>query len=228
MKKNFISFLLISFTVFGITLAKNITVKTQDSIYRPGQIFTVSSAALPANCNNNIGALFIQISDGSLFTCKSVAGQNIFIPLAATPVPAKTITGIQDNTFTDVITVTVPNAASGATIEIVLTASLGAGGALGQYESSIGEYALVTVTRVPGRTTAKGLSIGTVGTLAQSVGASGITQNIQLSANTGANTAQQTFTIQYSIARTAGASNNHIASVISRIISPTLTNITIQ
>lgn len=183
----------------------------------------VSGTTLPSTCT--VGALFTVTPTGGLWTCPS---PNTFVPVAATIVPAKTIVGIANNTFTDVLTVTVPNAASGAVIEVTLSGSLGAGGAVGPYEATTGRTVLLAVSRTPGLATAATLVTVSNTADARVAGATTIAQTTQLSALTGGNNATQTFTLQYRITRGGGGSTNHIASAVSRVVSPTLTNITIQ
>ncbi len=185
----------------------------------------VNGPLLPATCLQ--GALFTLTPTGALFTCPA---PNTFVPVGATIVANKTIAGIQNNVFTDVATITVPNMASGALIEITLTGSLGAGGAIGAYEATTGRTVIIAVTRTPNLATVATIITSQDAIDARVVGATTITQTTQLSAITGLPNVQQTFTLQYRIARGGGVgmSNNHIASLTTRVVSPTLTNITIQ
>jgi hypothetical protein len=184
----------------------------------------VSGASLPATCK--VGALFTVTPTGALWTCPIA---NMFVPVAATLIPAKTVTGLANNVFTDVLMVSVPNAASGAIIEVVIAASLGTGGAVGQYEATTGRTLLIAITRTPGLATDMTITtMANPGMDARVVGATTIAIATQLSAVTGANTATQTFTLQLRVTRGAGTSTNHIASLRTSITSPTLTNITVQ
>lgn len=188
---------------------------------RPATIVN-NGSTLPATCA--VGSVFTVTPSGALFTCPVT---NNFVPVGATIV-TKTITGIVNNVFTDVLTVTVPNTGSAALIDVAITGSLGAGGAIGQYEATSARELMILVTRTPGlATTISTVNIQTA-TDVVVVGGSTIAQSTQLSAISGANTATQTFTLQYRINHGTGASTNHVASLVSRIVSSTLTNITVQ
>lgn len=177
---------------------------------------------LPSTCI--VGSVFTVIPSGSLWTCPIT---NQFVPVGNI-VAAKTILGIQNNVFTDVLTVTVPNLNVGAVIEVTLSGSLGAGGAVGEFESTIGRSLLLSVTRVAGLATNVSITTASNSTIASVVGAAGITQTTQVSVISGLNTATQTFTLQYRITRGSGASNNHIAAVRTSISSPAPTTLSIQ
>ena len=183
----------------------------------------VSGTTLPATCL--VGALFTITPTGALWTCPQT---NTFVPVAATIVPAKTITGLANNVFANILTFTIPNSASGALIEVSLTGSLGAGGAIGQYEATTGKQILVAITRTPGLSTDATHFLTNNALDARVVGAGTIAFTTQLSAISGLNSATQTFTLQARITRGAGSSDNHIVSVATRLISPLLTNITVQ
>ena len=126
----------------------------------------------------------------------------------------KTVGSIADNTATTVLTVTVPNAAHSASLEIFITGSLGAGGALGANEASIGEKYLVTVTRRAGVNMVAGISsvYGSSGSVAVA-GASTITMTATLGSVSGAVGATNTVAIQVTIAHGSGSSTNHTCLV---------------
>lgn len=197
---------------------------TAPNTWTPSPAVVINNAtSLPSTCI--VGTLFTITPTGALFSCPIT---DTFVPVAAGIVAIKSITGIQNNLFTNVLTITVPNIATGAVLGVTLSGSLGVGGAIGQYETTTGRELLISITRTPGLATAN--QIITVQSVADAsvVGAAGITQTTQLSAVSGANNATQTFSLQYRITRGSGTSNNHIASVTSRLVSPAPTSITIN
>ncbi len=214
--------LMLFFLLVLVLLIPRVT--AQGSTYSAGNVLTFV-ATFPATCaDGNLIILSAPVGEfeaGTLHRCVN----KVFTPLL--PIPPKTILNLPNNTFADVLTVSVPNAASAAVLEISLSGSLGAGGAIGPYESSIGANALITITRVPGQATVKNLMIQPAPDV-RSVGAAAITQDISLSANVGATNATQTFAVQYKVARGTGNSTNHVASATSRVVSPALSLITVN
>jgi hypothetical protein len=148
-------------------------------------------------------------------TSPAVAGG----PASATTL-IKSVTGIANGVATDVITVTVPNAAEGATIAVTLTASLGAGGAIGAFQESMTAYGQIVLARTAGVN-----AVATAGALTNAADAkvagsdAAGTLAYAVSAIAGAVGAVNTFTITVTITRGAGASTNH-----SLIIDATLYN----
>lgn len=122
---------------------------------------------------------------------------------------AKTVTGIADNVATAVFTVTVPNAPHTATIALTLTASLGAGGAVGAFEANATAYGQIIVSRRTGLATVATAAALTSTASAAVAGAATITLAYALSGMTGGNGATQTFTINVTITRGSGTSTNH-------------------
>lgn len=140
----------------------------------------------------------------------------------------KSITGMTDATTTPVFTITVPNAAESAVVKVVFDGSLGAGGAVGAFECSATLTGAVAVTRTSG--------LATVGTAASAsstasscvVGATTITLAYAVSSNTGANNAQQTFTINATITKGGGASANHTLIASGEVLNSQASGITIS
>lgn len=208
---------------YQTTTPAGLFVCTAPNTWTPSPAVVVNNGpALPTSCI--VGTVFTVTPGGALFSCPIA---NTFIPVAATVI-TKTILGLVNNVFADVLTITVPNAAVGAVIEITLTGSLGAGGSVGPFEATTGRVMLVTITRTPGVATDAQLVVAQNAGDARVVGATTIAQMTQLSAISGAPTGAQTLTVQYRITRGAGASTNHVAAAVSRIISPSPTAITIQ
>jgi hypothetical protein len=140
----------------------------------------------------------------------------------------KTITGIAEATATSVVTVTIPNAANGAVIDLLIVASLGAGGAVGQFEASAELHGSVVVTRTPGLATAAAAATAFGTTSDSVVGGATITLAYSVSAISGANTATQTFTIQVTITAGSGSSTNHSAIVRASCLNNQASGITIS
>jgi hypothetical protein len=126
----------------------------------------------------------------------------------------KKITGMTDATFTDILTVTVPNAAHAAGIFIRASASLG------DADSSACDSYFVTLARQSGAATVLEGDIG-VTSVAQpsATGAQTIVLAFQLSSLTGAVGATQTFTVQAKITRGGGASDNHYMTFVAELLN---------
>jgi hypothetical protein len=139
----------------------------------------------------------------------------------------KNVVSIADNTFTDVFTVTIPNAAHSGSIEIRLTGTKGAGDAEGAAGSTSSTIYLISIQRTAGATTTVAISAASP-TIATTIAAgNAVATTAQCSAMSGAVGAQQTFTIQVKIARAAGASTNHTCFAIAELANANATGITI-
>ena len=181
----------------------------------------------------NSGSLIADTGDGILRLSNNAA--TAFTALAYGPAASaasaykiqKKITGIADNTFTDVFTVTIPNAAHAATIEVCLSGAKGAGDAEGACGSVSSTVYLISIQRTAGVTTTAAISAVSP-TVATTIAAgNAVATTAQCSAMTGAVGAQQTFTIQVKIARAAGASTNHTCTAVAELINSNATGITI-
>jgi hypothetical protein len=140
----------------------------------------------------------------------------------------KTVTAIANNTATDVLTVTVPNASESATIGLTIHGALGAGGAVGANECAATGYGQIVIARTAGVA-----SVETAATIADTAsscvaGATTMTLAYAVTANTGANSAVQTFTIQVTIARGGGSSTNHVAVIQADLLNLNGSGITIS
>ena len=139
----------------------------------------------------------------------------------------KQITAMADNTFRDVFTVTVPNAANAATIRLLVSGTKGAGDAEGANGSTSSVEYIISVQRTAGVTTTAATS-ATIGAVTTTIAAgNAVTATAQCSAMTGAVGAQQTFTIQVKVARAAGASTNHSAFCVAELLNANATGISI-
>lgn len=140
----------------------------------------------------------------------------------------KSVTGIANNTATDIITVTVPNAAHSATLKVTLTGSLGAGGAIGANEATGTTSFNVPIARTAGVATVPATATAYAVTNTNVAGAATITVTYAISAISGAVGATQTFTVTVTIARGSGSSTNHTCLVDAEILNANATGITIS
>ena len=214
---------LILLVALGMILMPLAAASEQGAAYSPGNVLTVVSSLPPACAEGNIVILSAPAPapGGVLYRCVN----NAFVSIL--PAGTKTIAGLANNVPTPILVVSVPNAASAAVLDLTLSGSLGAGGAVGPYEASIGAHVLVTITRTPGLATVKNLVIQPAPD-ARVAGGAAISQDVTLSANVGANNVTQSFTINYSLSRQTGNATNHIASATSRVVSPALTLISVN
>ena len=140
----------------------------------------------------------------------------------------KEVTGLVDNTFTDVFTVTVPNAAHAAVIPIVLMSRLGAGGAVGADECVGTAYGQIVVERVSGAATvATAVALSNTGSSCSS-GATTIATAYQISSITGAVGVTQTFTIQVRVTKGGGSSAAHKVDAQVDVLNANASGITIS
>jgi len=137
------------------------------------------------------------------------------------------IASIADATATTVFTVTVPNAAHSASIEVVLTGSLGAGGAIGANEATGTIKYNISVARTAGVNAVANISAAYGSSTSAVAGATTITVAGTLGAITGAVGASNTFTIQVTITKGGGASANHTCKATAEIINANATGISI-
>ena len=134
---------------------------------------------------------------------------------------------IADNTATDIVTVTIPNAVESALISIKAVGVLGAGGAVGAGEGSKCVEYLIPVVRTAGAATVAVASSVIGSTEAKVSGASSVTFTLGVSSVTGANSAQQTLTIQATIAHATGSSTNHSCYYEVSVLNQNASGITI-
>lgn len=140
----------------------------------------------------------------------------------------KAVTAIANNTATAVFTVTIPNAAHSGSIRVRLTGSLGAGGAIGANESTQDAEYMVNITRTAGAN-----AVATIGAVvgqaaaASVAGANNAAVTATLGAISGAVGATNTFTVQVTIARSAGTSDNHTCFGFAELLNANGSGITI-
>lgn len=140
----------------------------------------------------------------------------------------KNTSAIADNTATTIFTVTIPNAANAATITIGLTASLGAGGAIGAFEESLTAFGAIILTRTAGvATTAVATALTNTGKTNVAGADSTATLAYSVTAMTGAVGATQTFNVQVTIAHGGGSSTNHTCLAEATVYNANAAGVTI-
>ena len=140
----------------------------------------------------------------------------------------KTVGSIANNTGTAVLTVTIPNSAQSAMVHVVLTGSLGAGGAIGANEATGTISYDFAVARTAGVNAVTTASTAYGSAAANVAGAATITITAAASAISGAVGVTNTFTVNVTIARGGGASTNHTCLVDAKVVNANATGITIN
>lgn len=141
----------------------------------------------------------------------------------------KAVTAIADATATAVFTVTVPNAAHSASIRVRLAGSMGAGGAVGANESTQDAEYMINIARTAGVNAAA--TIGAVvgqAAAASVVGADNVAVTGTLSAIAGAVGVANTFTINVTITKSAGASAAHTCLAFAELLNANTAGVTIS
>jgi hypothetical protein len=140
----------------------------------------------------------------------------------------KAVTAFTDATAKDVFTVTVPNAAHAAVIEVDLLGVLGAGGAIGAGEATRNVKYHIVLARTAGVNVVAGVSSAIGGAEAHVAGGDAITSVVAtLSAITGAVGASNSFTIKVAITRSGAGATNHTLVASARVLNQNATGVTI-
>lgn len=140
----------------------------------------------------------------------------------------KEVTAFTDTTPKTVFTVTIPNGAHEAVIELDFLGVLGAGGAIGAGEASRASKYQLVIARTAGVNAVGGLSAAIGGAAANVAGAANVTSVVAtLAAVSGAVGATNTIDVQVAITKSGGASNNHTCAASARILNQNATGITI-
>lgn len=139
----------------------------------------------------------------------------------------KAVTAIPNNTATAVLTVTVPNAAHSAALRVRLVGSLGAGGAVGANEATGHIGYDFSIARRAGVATVVTASTAYGSATSAVAGAATITVTAAASSITGGTGATQTFTVNITIARGSGSSDNHTAFVYADLLNANASGVTI-
>ncbi len=136
----------------------------------------------------------------------------------------KKVTGIADNTATDVLTVTIPNANHAAAIKLTFLSSNGSTDAFESSRVATGEIVVARTTGVVTVTTAVAIANAAIATVA-----AGATHTLayNVSAVTGAAGASNSFTIQVTIDDSGNLGSNQVV-VLAELINAEATGITIS
>lgn len=167
---------------------------------------------LPATCEPDTA--YIRSSDGTIHVCRTA---NAWSQIGWEPT-IRDFSGMPNNVFVDVLTITVPNTSGSALIAVDLLGSLGAGGSVGAYESTTGRQVLIAVTRVAGLAADAALTVVSSTTDARIPGSTTITQGTQLGSWSGSPTGTQTITLQYRITKGGLGSDNHVAAIRATVL----------
>lgn len=132
----------------------------------------------------------------------------------------KTVGSIANASATTILTISVPNASGGATVDLTLNCSLGAGGAVGAYEEVFTAYGQVVVSRTAGvAAVATAVSLSNTGSAHVSGGDSSGTLAYSLASVTGGASATDSVPVQVTVSRGAGSSTNHSCAVSGNIVN---------
>lgn len=140
----------------------------------------------------------------------------------------KLVSSIADATATAVFTVTVPNAAHSANVEVTLNGSLGAGGAIGANEATGTIKYNVSIARTAGVNAVATISTAYGSATSSVAGAATITVTGDLGAVSGAVGATNTFTIRVTITKGSGSSANHTCTAHAVLVNANSSGVTIS
>lgn len=185
------------------------------------------NVARVTDCTDTANLRDLKVRNGIVSTTLLIGGTSVGGAITDY-ILTKEVTGLTDNTYTDVLTVTVPNAAESATIPIVINARLGAGGAIGADECTGTAYGQVVVARTAGVN-----AVGTAVALSNAgsacvAGATTIATAYQLSSISGAVGAVNTFTIQVRVTKGGGSSAAHKVDVSVDTLNANAAGITVS
>lgn len=211
-----------AFTVTGLNGSPSSTTAAELTTLHGVTAGTVAaSSAVVVNANKAVDTL--------RGTAELVVGGTA-IPGGATVTQTitKAITGLADTTAVDFFTVTVPNAAHAAMIDIEVTGVLGAGGSIGAGEGSrVAKYQCI-LARTAGVNAVATLSAAIGGAEAHVAGGQAITSVVlTLSAIAGAVGASNTFTIKVAVTRSGAGATNHTAFATAKTTNQNAAGVTI-
>jgi hypothetical protein len=151
---------------------------------------------------------------------------------AASTLTSRTEINKAVTTFTNAVakatfTVTIPNAAHSAMLKVTLVGSLGAGGAIGANEATASISYDIAICRTAGVNAAAVISTAYGSAASAVAGAATVTTTAAVSAISGAVGASNTFTVDVTITKGGGASDNHTCLCYGRLMNANATGITI-
>ncbi len=169
------------------------------------------------NLFDNLGAILRQLGGTGI-----AGGAAVLAELT------KTVAGFTDTTAKDVFTVTVPNGAHAALIEVDVLSSLGAGGSIGAGEATQVSKYQVVVSRTLGVAAVVSVSSAIGGTQSNVAGGQAITSTVvTASAVSGAVGVANTFTIKVAITRAGGGATAHSCVAAARVLNTNASGVTI-
>ncbi len=141
----------------------------------------------------------------------------------------KAVASIADATATAVFTVTIPNAAHSACLEVTLNGRSGAGGAIGADESSQVAKYLINVTRTLNlnAVAAIGATFGQPAAVTVT-GGNAVAVVGTISAISGTTTATNTFDIKVTITKAGGGAANHTCTATVELLNSNASGVTIS
>lgn len=206
-----------------LTLSSGIT--TGNSILSGSNVQVGQTASLLWEGRSRVGSP----SDGTIrFTDN---GQTTFSSLEYGPSASATsvkrllkkVTGLADNTATDVLTVTIPNANHAAGVKLSFLSSNGSTDA---FESSRVAEGFVVLARTAGVATVAGVAALDLAQIATVGGGATHTLAYGVSAITGDADATQTFTVQVTVNDSGNVGSNQVV-VVAELINAEATGVTI-
>jgi hypothetical protein len=139
----------------------------------------------------------------------------------------KAVTAFTDGVAKATFTVTIPNAAHCATLEVEVTGICGAGGAIGAGEATASNTYKFSIVRTAGVNAVVGASAAFGASAANVAGGTTLTATAAASAIAGAVGAVNTFTVDVTITKGGGASDNHTALMYGKLMNNAAGGITI-
>ena len=162
-------------------------------------------------------------------TALTVGGTGVPGAASADTTVTKAVTAFTNTVAKAVFTVTVPNAAHAALIDLDLLGVLGAGGSIGAGESCLNSKYCVTLARTAGVNVVPAVTAVTGGGAASTVAGGQAVSSVvaTLSTITGGVTASNTFTINVAITRAGSGADNHTLLAVARVANQNATGVTI-
>lgn len=140
----------------------------------------------------------------------------------------KAVAAIANAVATDVLTITIPNAAHSASVLVRVTGSIGAGGAIGANEATATNTYVISVSRTAGVNAVAVISSAFGAAASAVAGATTVTATAAMSSVSGAVGATNTFTVQATISRGGGSSTNHTCLVYAQLMNANSSGITLS
>jgi hypothetical protein len=149
---------------------------------------------------------------------------------AATTTATKTYatTGLADGVSTPTFTVSIPNAAQSANLHVRVAGSLGAGGAIGANECTNILEGNIVITRTTGVATVATAATAAITATSCVAGATTETLAYAVSAVAGGVGATQTFTVNVTVTKGGGGSNNHTVMTVAELQNANASGVTLQ